>query len=199
MMNHPSLSYTPAHRQSSRVAEYTMNLLISCPNPTPPHWRQCRDKTGTRRTFFAELRCLPKRLLFPDWTRLLKTMLGPRKLLAVRPEPACPWCAPRRAPAGAAASGVLRRVDQPTPAPVHRPPRALSATASDLAYSTQAAHGERERPSRPPNSSQSPYSRSPCFLLTPTLGSAAWRLETIHNRVYCTCAALGVTWLAGTE
>ena len=30
MMNRPSLCCTPAHRQSSRVAECTANLPISC-------------------------------------------------------------------------------------------------------------------------------------------------------------------------
>ena len=46
-------------------------------------WRQCRDKAGTRRTFFEELRFLAKHVLFPDWTALLETMLGRRELVAV--------------------------------------------------------------------------------------------------------------------
>ena len=46
-------------------------------------WRQCRDKAGTRRNFFEELRLLAQRVLLPDWTAVLETMLGRRQLLAV--------------------------------------------------------------------------------------------------------------------
>ena len=43
-------------------------------------WRQCRDRAGTRRHFFEKLRVFAESFWFPDWTALLTTLLGERKL-----------------------------------------------------------------------------------------------------------------------
>ena len=59
---------------------FTLHSVLDCLSDL---WRQCRDKAGTRRNFFEELRFLAKRVLFPDWTALLETMLGRRQLVAV--------------------------------------------------------------------------------------------------------------------
>ena len=59
---------------------FTLHSVLDCLSDL---WRQCRDKAGTRRDFFEELRFLAKRVFFPDWTALLETMLGRRQLVAV--------------------------------------------------------------------------------------------------------------------
>ena len=41
-------------------------------------WRQCRDRAGTRRALFKELRFLTKWFCCPCWTALFETMLGKR-------------------------------------------------------------------------------------------------------------------------
>ena len=59
---------------------FTLHSVLDCLSDL---WRQCRDKAGTRRNFFEQLRFLAQRVFFPDWTALLETMLGRRQLLAV--------------------------------------------------------------------------------------------------------------------
>lgn len=59
---------------------FTLHSVLDCLSDL---WRQCRDKAGTRRTFFEELRFLAKRVFFPDWTALLEAMPGWRQLLAL--------------------------------------------------------------------------------------------------------------------
>ena len=59
---------------------FTLHSVLDC---VCDLWRQCRDKAGTRRRFFDKLRVLAEMFWFPDWTALLDTMRGQRRLVAV--------------------------------------------------------------------------------------------------------------------
>lgn len=59
---------------------FTLHSVLDCLSDL---WQQCRHQAGTRRGFFHKLGSLTEEILFPDWTALLETMPGQRKLPAV--------------------------------------------------------------------------------------------------------------------
>ncbi len=56
---------------------FTLHTLLDCLRGL---WRQCRDRAGTRRNFFEDLRVMAQRIWFPNWTELLLTILGQRSV-----------------------------------------------------------------------------------------------------------------------
>jgi hypothetical protein len=65
---------------------FTLHSALDC---VADLWRQCREQAGTRRRFFEKLRVLTETICFQDWTELLETLRGVRRLQAV-PSAAAP-------------------------------------------------------------------------------------------------------------
>ena len=79
---------------------FTLHSVLDCIGDL---WRQCRDRAGTRRDFFEELRFLTKWCCFPSWTALFDTMLGKRPPPGLTPPPAA---GPPQLPCQAASDGL---------------------------------------------------------------------------------------------
>ena len=54
---------------------FALHTVLDC---VADLWRRCRDKSGTRRRFFATLSFLTEWFCFPSWTVLLETLLRER-------------------------------------------------------------------------------------------------------------------------
>ncbi len=54
---------------------FALHAVLDCVSDL---WRPCRDRAGTRRALFEELRVLTKWFCFPCWTALFETLLEKR-------------------------------------------------------------------------------------------------------------------------
>ena len=59
---------------------FTLHEVLDC---VADLWRQSRSKAGIRRRFFEKLLVLAETVWFRDWTELLATLQGQRRLVAV--------------------------------------------------------------------------------------------------------------------